>query len=212
MEIVGAFVNKDGLFTDPGGWWIFVDWRDELEKSASMHGILLFSYRQALELARLAGAERDAAGYSDRIARMTAAARAAFYDSARGLFLSGKDRQVSWASQAWMTLSGVATKEEAAAALRAVAKTSEAVRPGTPYLYHYIAEAMLSAGMKQEALALIESYWGGMVAAGADTFWEIYDPANALLSPYKSVSMNSYCHAWSCTPSYFLRDHNTRTG
>ena len=47
-----------------------------------------------------------------------------------------------------------------------------------------------------------------MVKAGADTFWEVYDPSNADLSPYGSVLVNSYCHAWSCTPAYLLRTLN----
>jgi hypothetical protein len=44
-----------------------------------------------------------------------------------------------------------------------------------------------------------------MVRKGADTFWEVYRPGDDRLSPYKSHLMNSYCHAWSCTPAYFLR-------
>jgi hypothetical protein len=44
-----------------------------------------------------------------------------------------------------------------------------------------------------------------MVEAGADTFWEVSDPSNALLSPYDNVLINSYCHAWSCTPTYLVR-------
>jgi len=44
-----------------------------------------------------------------------------------------------------------------------------------------------------------------MVKAGADTFWEVYDPSNADLSPYGSTLVNSYCYAWSCTPAYLLR-------
>ena len=87
---------------------------------------------------------------------------------------------------------------------RAVADP-KAVRPVTPYLYHYVVEGMLAGGLKKEARALLESYWGGMIAAGADTFWEIYDPAKPLSSPYGDIHINSYCHAWSCTPSYLLR-------
>ncbi len=204
MEIIGRFVGPDGLFADPGGWWIFIDWPDELERTASMHGVLLFSLRQALELARAAGAERAAAGYAERIRLMTDAARARLYDPARKVFVSGKDRQVSWATQAWLVHAGAAG-EEGAAALRAVMQMPDAVRPGTPYLYHYFVDAMLACGMREEAMGLLRSYWGGMVEHGADTFWEVYDPSQPLLSPYKSVSMNSYCHAWSCTPSYFLR-------
>ena len=205
MEILGQFIDRDGLFADPGGWWLFIDWRDELDRTAPMQGVLLYGYLQALELARLAGAEREAAGYADRIVRMSGVAHAQFHDPTQGLFVSGKARQVSWASQAWMVLAGVASGEEAATALRTVMKTPGAVRPGTPYLYHYFVEAMLLCGMRREALALLQSYWGGMVDSGADTYWEVYDPSNPLLSPYQSVSANSYCHAWSCTPAYFLR-------
>jgi alpha-L-rhamnosidase len=205
MEILGQFVGSDGLFQDPGNWWLFIDWSDELERTGPMQAVLVFGYRQAAELAKLAGAGREAAGYTERIARMTAAARSSFYDSGRKVFTSGARKQVSWATQAWMVHAGVATKEEGAAALKAVRQMPDAVRPRTPYLYHYVVDAMVECGMKEEALDLIRSYWGGMVNAGADTFWEVYDPADPELSPYKSLLVNSYCHAWSCTPSYFLR-------
>lgn len=205
VELISRFVNADGLFADPGGWWIFIDWREELEKTASMHGVLLFCLKQAVELAGHAGQQADAAKYRALIQRMTVAGRAAFFDSARSVFVSGPKGQVSWASQAWMVMSGLATPEMGAAALRNAIKMREAVRPGTPYLYHYMVEALLLSGLRKEALDLLTSYWGGMVAAGADTFWEIYDPSDPMLSPYSSILVNSYCHAWSCTPSYFLR-------
>jgi hypothetical protein len=44
-----------------------------------------------------------------------------------------------------------------------------------------------------------------MVEARADTFWECFDAENAKASPYGDVRNNSFCHAWSCTPTYFLR-------
>jgi hypothetical protein len=44
-----------------------------------------------------------------------------------------------------------------------------------------------------------------MAQAGADTFWEVYNPADSLASPYGDVHLNSFCHAWSCTPAYLLR-------
>jgi hypothetical protein len=73
--------------------------------------------------------------------------------------------------------------------------------------YHYLVEAMLKCGMREEALDLMRRYWGGMVRAGASTFWEVYDPADPLLSPYSDHHLNSYRHAWSCTPSYFIRKY-----
>ena len=52
----------------------------------------------------------------------------------------------------------------------------------------------------------MESCWGGMLDQGADTFWELYNPENPTESPYGSDMVNSYCHAWSCTPTYILRE------
>ncbi len=47
-------------------------------------------------------------------------------DKAQAVFISGKNKQVSCASQAWMILSGVATKSEGAAALwKAAARYAE---------------------------------------------------------------------------------------
>ena len=205
IEILRASVDGGGLFAAPPQSWVFVDWSDALDRTAAMQGIFVYCLHQAAELATKTGDSETAAQYSELATRMTAAARAAFYDAARRVFVSGPKRQVSWATQAWMTLAGIATRTEAADAMRAVAKMPEAVRPGAPYLYHYVVEAMLQCGMRQEARDLIQWYWGGMVEAGADTFWEVYDPANPGLSPYGNVLLNSYCHAWSCTPAYLLR-------
>ena len=205
IELLRASVDANGLFVAPPQSWVFVDWSDALERTASMQGIFVYCLRQAAELATKAGDRGSAGQYSELAARMSAAARTAFYDSARQVFVSGPKRQVSWATQAWITLAGIATTAEAAAAFGALSKMPEAVRPGGPYLYHYVVEAMLQCGARREALDLIQSYWGGMVAAGADTFWEVYDPGNPGLSPYGNVLLNSYCHAWSCTPAYLLR-------
>jgi hypothetical protein len=205
MEILDPYVGPNGVFAAPKGSWVFVDWSDGLDRTAAMQGILTYSLQQALELARAAGASEEAATYAERAAQLTKAARSSFFDPERHVFVSGPRRQVSWATQAWMVLSGIATQEEGRAALRAMGKMPEAVRPRSPYLYHHVVEAMIKCQLKEEALDLIRSYWGGMVAAGADTFWEIYDPSDPGLSPYGSVLVNSYCHAWSCTPAYLLR-------
>ena len=205
MEILERYVRGDGLFAAPAGAWVFIDWNNRLDRTAAMHGVFVYSLRQALALAHKCGAEPQATEYERRFAQMAAAARTAFYDPVLQICVSGPKRQISWATQAWMVLSGIVTKEEGAQAFRAIREIPDAIHPGAPYLYHYVAEAMIACGLKQEALELIESYWGGMVKAGADTFWEVYDPSNAMLSPYNSVLVNSYCHAWSCTPAYLLR-------
>jgi alpha-L-rhamnosidase len=205
MEILSQYVDKNGVFSAPAGSWVFIDWKDGLDRTAAMHGVFVYSLRQAQALAQAVGADREAAEYGKRIAELTAVARAQFLDSTRGVFTSGPQKQVSWATQAWMALAEIASPTEGAAALRAAQNLPDAVRPGGPYLYHYFVAAMLKCGLKTEARELVQSYWGGMVNAGADTFWEVYDPKNPMLSPYGDPMVNSYCHAWSCTPAYLLR-------
>ena len=75
----------------------------------------------------------------------------------------------------------------------------------TPYMMHHYVEALCRVGRKKEARQVIRDYWGGMADHGADTYWELYNPENPDESPYGSPVVNSYCHAWSCTPAWFLR-------
>jgi alpha-L-rhamnosidase len=205
LEILGKDIDADGLYVDPGNMWIFIDWSQPLHRGAAIQAVLLYTYKLTLALARRIGRQDEVSDFAARIDKMTAAARGNYWDAARRVFVSGPDKQVSWASQAWMTIAGVASKRESADALRSALADPKAVQPVTPYLYHYVVEALLLAGLKKEARQMLEKYWGGMIAAGADTFWEIYDPAKPLSSPYGDIHINSYCHAWSCTPSYFLR-------
>ena len=44
-----------------------------------------------------------------------------------------------------------------------------------------------------------------MVRMGADTFFEAYSKGDPAFSPYGDSKVNSMCHAWSCTPTYFIR-------
>ena len=78
----------------------------------------------------------------------------------------------------------------------------------TPYMNHCYVEALIQVGMEKEAYAYMMHYWGGMMEDGADTFYELFNPGNPSESPYGSCIVNSYCHAWSCTPAYFLRKYN----
>lgn len=205
LEIIGKDIDADGKYVDPGNMWIFIDWSQPLHKHAAIQAVLIHATRATARLARKLGYATDAAQLERNASRMTAAARRDYWDARRRLFVSGPDKQVSWASQAWMAIAGVTSRAESADALRAAIADPRAIRPVTPYLYHYVLEGLLAAGLRQDARAMLEKYWGGMVAAGADTFWEVYDPAQPLSSPYGDIHINSFCHAWSCTPSYFLR-------
>ena len=210
IDIPKKYIGEDGMMDYERAnkeWWLFFDWRDGLNKQAALQGVVIWAYKNTYELAKMLGKEKEVAELPAIIEKMTKATHKNLYDAEKGIFVSGKDKQISYCSQAWMVLSGVASKEEGKIALQNLPKMENVVRPNAPYLYHYVIEAMIQVGMEQEAKTLLTDYWGDMVKKGADTFWEVYDPKNDFLSPYNAYLVNSYCHAWSCTPVYFIRKY-----
>lgn len=199
-------MNGDGIVQDCDRLgWCFVDWNLALNKQASAQGIYLYCLEAAKNLAQCLGRTEDAAEFQQELELLRLRAKAHFWDDEKQLFVSGANRQISWASQVWMVLGGVLPIEEARALLERMEKTPDAVTMVTPYMYHNYVDALLQVGMREKALSVLRAYWGGMADQGADTFWELYDPADPNASPYGGTIVNSYCHAWSCAPAYFLR-------
>ena len=75
----------------------------------------------------------------------------------------------------------------------------------TPYMMHYYIEALYNSGLTSEALGFIKDKWGRMTDAGFDCCPEIFNTDNQFESPYNAPEINSACHAWSCTPAYWLK-------
>lgn len=205
IEDALTFIDKDFLYNpDLRSSWIFFDWREGLDVTAPMQAAMIFALNQTYELAQMLGKEAEVKEWKTIEKNMIKAAGKHMYDKGRGVVVSGSDRQVSVLSQAWMTKAGVLDVKEAQRALRTAMADESSVKPGTPYATHYVVDAMLLCGMNEEAKAYMIDYWGGMVNRGADTFWEAYDPDDDYISPYNFHPLNSYCHAWSCTPVYFI--------
>lgn len=209
-EIVRAYLGNDGLMDFEKlqrDFWVFVDWREGLHKEVAAQGVALFALQQTVALAKMLGRENEVADLPAMIKKMSAAARKTFLEKRTGLYVGKLNKQISYASQIWMILGGVAAGKDGAKALAALETAENVCYPGTPYLYHYYIQALIDCGMHAEAREKFTAYWGGMAAKGADTFWEAYDPTNDFISPYNFYPINSYCHAWSCTPVYFVRKY-----
>ncbi len=209
LNIIDSYVKSDGMvdYAAASKWWLFFDWKDGLNKEASIQGLMIFALKNTYALAELIGTQNEVSTVPTLIKKMTKAAKSNLYNSKTGLFESGIDKQISYASQIWMTLSGVMSPKQSQKALQAVVNTPEALFPGGPYMYHYYIQALIDANLYETAKTSLENYWGGMIDKGADTFWEVYDPQNDFLTPYNFYPVNSYCHAWSCTPVYFIRKY-----
>ena len=202
---------KDGIYdvNKQPAWWLVFDWKDDLNRATPMQGLMTFCIAKSLELAEMLGYEdrTPVKEWSKVLDQMRRASKSKLYDKQRGVMLSGEQGQVSYLSQAWMTLSDTFSRKEAQRAMRYVLENEDTCYPGSPYAYHYIIEALLHCGMETEARELMLKYWGGMIQKGADTFWEVYDPKDDKRSPYGAHVVNSACHAWSCTPVYFINKY-----
>lgn len=207
LELALGELDENGLVADREGWWCFLDWGEGLNKQAGAHAILIYTLRHGIKLARWLGEEVLAQTWEETVVRLSKAALDHLWDGDQGYFVSGSQRQVSWASQVWMVLAGVLDHEAAANLLKRLMAENPPIPMVTPYMYHYFIEALMENCLTTQALSCMKSYWGDMVRAGADTFWELYDPADPCASPYGSRAVNSFCHAWSGTPSYFIRKY-----
>lgn len=185
--------------------WCFLDWNLELNKQCGAQAVYIYCSKYAVKLMHALG--KDTSEIEEDISKKTEAAINRFFDRERGVFVSGKDKQVSLASNIWMCLAGVFSGSENAKVLDNVKNIENAVSLVTPYAYHYYVQALFDCGKIDQARKLLNDYWGAMVDDGADTFYEMFDPANPDFSAYGAKAVNSYCHAWSCTPSYFLRKY-----
>ncbi|MDO4649468.1 MAG: sugar hydrolase [Eubacteriales bacterium] len=206
INLVSATRDKEELLEDQGEkFWCFLDWGNGLNKHAGANAVLLYTLNYGIRMAEVLEDMQRVQELSDLQKNLKASILEKFWDNERKLFVSGPESQISMASQIWMILAGAVSESEGADILERAMKNPDTVQMQTPYIYHYYVTALIQCGNADEAKSVIRDYWGGMINAGADTFWEVFDPKNPDFSPYGSAALNSFCHAWSCTPTYLLR-------
>jgi hypothetical protein len=138
--------------------------------------VLIYCLQRAVWLAERFEPEL-AVSYRQRLQQLKAAALDALWDPQQGFYVSGAGarspghRKSGWC---WRSRHAAAATE----IMRNLEKNPPAIAMNTPYLRHHYIAALLQCGLRDEAIAQIKAYWGAMVDYGADTFWEIFDPAH----------------------------------
>ena len=216
------YVDENGKLTLDEKFPAFIDWGDDYAKNSAGEGVLIYSLKKFLDLLKNAKnnlsenfLDQNTLDYAKTISSLAAKienhARKSLFDEEAGLFCDfGKsgEKEYPLAAQIWFVLADVLSPEENKKLMSRVIEKKFPVRDvKTPYMYHHIAEAIFHAGFADAGADFVKSYWGAMIDAGADTFWEAFCPENPAYSPYGTPSLNSYCHAWSCTPVYLVRKY-----
>ncbi|MBI1816658.1 MAG: alpha-L-rhamnosidase N-terminal domain-containing protein [Deltaproteobacteria bacterium] len=202
-------------------YWHFMDWAalGRHGEAAALNAQLTGALRAAAQLARALESPRAARNYDALAARVGAALNARHWDTARGVYVDSvdpatgaQDRRVSQHANGAAILWGVAPPERWPSmvdyitdparlkftAAPPIAPTGEPFDPETDvvlantFYSHFVYRALCRAGRFDRALVLMRTRYGDMLARGATTLWESFDPTASL------------CHGFSATPVYQL--------
>ena len=214
LHLMDSELDSNGLFTNPGKHKVFVDWSegfssDTAEARAATHLEFYLAYQEAALLLGEIGDTANAAAYRVKAERLRVAAQNSLLDPAANTF------GTRWQTNAMAVVSGAASVgEQKAIWTQVLSRVGKPAGPDTvitPYYGFYVLSAMARLDHRAEALEWMRQYWGGMLAEGATSFWEAYDPHwpkqdfHAYLeADGKSGYYVSLAHGWSSGPTAWL--------
>lgn len=224
LEYMRGDLDSDGVFANKHGAWPFVDWSPDFDKDtaqtrAATHLFFTLAAKDASYLLAEMGDQANAAKYADwsKELAQTAESRLASQDGTFG------DRRET---NAMAIYSGVAdAKQQDAIYANVLRPDSPSWNVmASPYYNNYVIFALSQSGHNQDAMNFVRNYWGGMIAEGATSFWEAYDPSWPKQDFHRHLNADdgtgyfvSLCHGWSSGATDWLTEcvlgvHSTGAG
>ena len=222
MDYVVGRTDENGMVEGMAGDWVFVDWSPvPMDK----HGELSFEqilFARSLRIMKLCAElthhDDEAKFYDQYATRLSKAIVPTFWSDEAGALIhavgSGdKGKMVERYANIFAILFGFLNDGQKQTVARTVLHNPKVMPITTPYMRFYEMEALCLLGEQDDVLRQMKDYWGGMIAHGATSFWEAYDPAldqNGLAPLRKHLCMygrpygKSLCHAWGASPIYLL--------
>lgn len=210
MDWIAKDTDEKGFIRGKEGDWIFIDWA-EIDKTGAVcaEQFLLLKAWQSLSLcARAIGEEADV--YNARAERLAAHIEACFWHEEKGAFIdsfeSGK-QNVTRHANIFAVLFNLVSPERRERIINAVLLNDRIPHIVTPYFTFFELDTLCQSGQQAVVWQRMRDYWGGMLALGATTFWEAFDPSqkgNEHYSMYGDAFGKSLCHAWGASPVYLL--------
>ncbi len=209
-DFIVSRLDEDGQMVSRQGDWIFIDWSimDKSGPLAAEQILLWQAHRCMARLASLTGEDPDL--YECRAVALRDLILDRYWRADKGCFIdgytSGKEN-ISRHGNIFAILFDLVDRDRQTAILENVLR-NDAIRPiTTPYFKIYELAALCKLGHLADAQTFMEEYWGGMLALGATSAWEQYDPkvtGDEHYAMYGDPYGKSLCHAWSCGPIYLL--------
>jgi hypothetical protein len=217
MQFVQGRLNGRGMVEGQWGDWVFVDWSP---RDMSKDGELAFEqlvYLRSLQTMRqcaaLMGNDREARRYGEQADELSQRILPTFWNDGKEALLhhtkngQPQPQEVTRYANIFAVLYGLLDEAKQQSVLHRVLQNDSVMEITTPYMRFYELEALCALGQQRQVLSEMRAYWGGMLAQGATTFWETYDPKEGYperLAMYGNRYGKSLCHAWGASPIYLL--------
>ena len=207
-------VGQDGLIDRAAikkrRTWLFIDWTNDAKSTTAVNMLYYGALLSGAKLADRVGAKADAARWTSRAAALKAKLHEKAWDRERGLFrfdvTDPAFGHFTRHANIYAAYFGVAEGAELASIGAALA-ADDLPAVGTPYVCAYQVMALQKCGCADAARKCLEQVWGGMLDAGATSFWEGFDvkeQGDARWRFYGRPYGKSLCHAWSAAPVFLL--------
>ena len=222
MDFVESRISRgDGFYTYVPNDWVFIDWASEPLANtagpvATIQILLARAYRALADAARLAGDAAGADAYAAKERKVRETVKPVFWSAERGGLVHAVGSKgeplapFTRYANIFGILNGYFDDRETESVLKNCLLNDKVMKIQTPYMRFYELDALCTAGRHDLVLKEMRSYWGGMLDLGADTFWELYNPAETgdqHLAMYGRNFGRSRCHAWGASPAYLLGRH-----
>lgn len=198
LAALAALEDEHG-FLRHEGTWLFIDWIsfDQTARSVALQALYVGALQSAALLAAALGEQPRAMELMAKFDRLRASLRELYGDDLTA------DPQPIPASRHAAFIASYFNVTDPASLTATLAADRTGPQAATAYMRYFEAAALARGGDVAGMLAGLRDYWGGMLDAGASTFWEGFDPAetgDARYAFYGRPFGKSLCHAWACGP------------
>ena len=218
LEWATARLDENGRPCDRPGDWMFIDWAPEpLHNTGGVTAfeqiLLVRALEATADCARAVGEAADAQAALERAAKLRAEVKPRYWSAEKGALMHLRkndgtlDDQFTRYPNIFGLFNGYFDEAETESVVKNAILDETVMKIQTPYMRFYELEALLAVGLHERVMQEMKDYWGGMLALGATSFWELYNPAESGREHHAMYGRNygrSLCHAWGASPIYLL--------
>jgi hypothetical protein len=214
MEYCLGRRNKNGMMEGLAGDWVYIDWAPlEKKGEVSFEQLLFCRSLETMKLcADIMNDDKGADYYKQLASDLREKLIPTFWNNEKGAFIHNRVKEaptdkVTRYTNMFAIFFGYLDERKMEMVKNNVLLNNYVQKITTPYMRFYELEALCALGEHNYVTKEIKDYWGGMLNAGATSFWEKYDPIESGAQHYAMYGRQfgkSLCHAWGASPIYLL--------